>query len=80
MERILVCRDGAASVYIRSSLLELSLFVDQETGKDIYTTLGKVLFAKGLTDTPTPESPGSRLGFKTDYEAISADSGGSEIF
>jgi len=50
-----------------------------ETGehqwKDIYATLGKVMHAKGLAGSPEPESPAARLGFKTDYEAVSADSG-----
>jgi len=50
-----------------------------ETGehqwKDVYATLGRVMHAKGLVDTPEPASPATRLGFKSDYEAISADSG-----
>jgi len=33
------------------------------------------MYAKGLVDSPEPTSPGARLGFKTDYEAISSISG-----
>jgi len=48
---------------------------EEHQWKDIYATLGKVMYAKGLVDSPEPTSPGARLGFKTDYEAISSISG-----
>lgn len=47
-------------------------------GKDIYATVGKVLYSKGFVYSPDPESPAERLGFKADYEAITAGSGQGE--
>jgi len=48
---------------------------EEHQWKDIYATLGKVMHAKGFVDSPEPASPAARLGSKSDYEAISADSG-----
>jgi len=48
---------------------------EEHQWKDIYATVAKVLYAKQLVESPTPESPAERLGYKTDYEAVTAGSG-----
>jgi hypothetical protein len=71
MEWILVRRNGGTPMQVK--IVFLSCCSDHLAGKDIYVTLTKVLHAKGLVDSPKPESPAARLGFKTDYEAVSAE-------
>lgn len=48
---------------------------EEHQWKEIYATLAKVLHTKGLVESPQPESPAKRLGFKEDYEAITVGSG-----
>jgi len=48
---------------------------EEHQWKEIYATLAKVLHSKGLVDSSVPESPAEKLGFTSDYEAITAGSG-----
>jgi hypothetical protein len=66
------------NVVLKSSDSE-GLIIERFIGKDVYETLGKVLYAKGLIDSPTPESPAARLGTESDYGAVTAGSGQSKI-